>query len=372
MLGRTEETNEMQRVSHKKFIGWTCLLLIVILSSIPSTSRAASLTVCSEDQFERALTDAHDGDTIRFVCSDPVTTITFGSQKPINKNITLDGSGQQITISGGRPVQLLAINRGATVKIKHLTFADARSQVSGGAIDNRGTLIISESTFTRNIHAISNFGDLTIEDSTFADNVINAIYNRRSVTIRRSLFTGNAHGIDNDYGTVIAVNTIFANNKFLQANGIGAGIANSGTVTVINSTFDGNEASGGGGAIGTHFGGKVTLINTIIANSSRGINCFGPMIDGGHNLQFPGKSCGDSITSADPKLLSLSDQTGIMPTVGLQVDSPAIGAGDPDQCKQSPVDNQDQRGFLRITPAEPTCDIGAYEFQVTSAELRVP
>jgi predicted outer membrane repeat protein len=235
--------------------------------------------------------------------------------------------------------------------------------ISGGAIDNYGTLTISDSIFTRNTHAISNFGALAIEDTAFVDNVVNGIYNRRSVTITRSLFTGNGHGIDNDYGKVIAVNSTFANNRFTLPNGVGAGIANSGTVTLINSTFTGNEAPAGGGAIATHLGGTVTLINTIIANSVPAKNCFGPMIDGGHNLQYPGTSCGESIPTTDPKLLTLADNGGITLSVGLSTDSPAVGAGDPEQCTTSAVNNEDQRGMIRIAAGDTSCDIGAFELQ---------
>jgi len=109
----------------------------------------------------------------------------------------------------------------------------------------------------------------------------------------------------------------------------GFGIFNFGTLTLTNCTLSGNSGyaistdsgatlkdctlSENGGAISiVHFcgsmgcggGSEVTLTNTVIAESA-GVTCrqdFGALIDGGHNLQWPGTSCGETIQSLDPKL----------------------------------------------------------------------
>src|SRR5262249_3448018 len=100
----------------------------------------------------------------------------------------------------------------------------------------------------------------------------------------------------------------------------------------------------------------VIVKNTILANSNRQWNCFGPVIDGGHNIQFPGGSCGPTITTADPRLLPLANNGGATPTMALLSGSPAIGAGDKATCQNDPVSRLDQRGYPRTK-----CDIGAFE-----------
>ena len=53
--------------------------------------------------------------------------------------------------------------------------------------------------------------------------------------------------------------------------GSGGGVANEGTLTVINSTFSGNSASGNGGAIlSNSVGGSLTVTNSIFSNNSAG------------------------------------------------------------------------------------------------------
>ncbi len=71
----------------------------------------------------------------------------------------------------------------------------------------------------------------------------------------------------------------------------GGGIFNFvGTVTISNSTFVGNSANLGGGAIFNELAGDVvTLKNTIVANSPSGGNCSGSgaITNGGGNLSWP-------------------------------------------------------------------------------------
>src|SRR5689334_13229860 len=85
-----------------------CLLAAAMLAP-PAQVHAAEISVCSAAEFDRALAKVVNGDTIRFGCSG---TINFRSQKTITRNITLDGSGQQVTLSGQRRVQLLYIDPG--------------------------------------------------------------------------------------------------------------------------------------------------------------------------------------------------------------------------------------------------------------------
>ncbi len=355
--------------------------ILLLAAFSPWPARAATLTVypCTESQLDRALTEAGDGATVHFGCSG---TITITATKLLSKRIFIDGSSQSVTISNAGTIPVFRIDMFAAVTITHLTFTRSRAE-SSGAIDNRGTLNINDAqffdterglyngrgatltvtgcTFANNNIGIVNFGLATVTTNTFTGNRRDGLYNRGQLTVLGSTFAANGHGIDNDHGPLVVANSTFAGNRAPQPAGRGAGIANSGPSTVINSTFAGNQAPGGGGAIFTHEGGVVTLHNTIVTGSGAGGNCLGPIVDGGHNLQFPGTSCGSRIPSADPGVLPLADNGGPTQTVALSPESVAIDAGDPALCLASPVDNVDQRGAPRLIGSETRCDIGAFE-----------
>lgn len=337
------------------------LALIVILCTllVPLPTHAQTIRRCTEQALDNALDRAQDGDVLVFNCSG---TITLTSTQVIRRSVTLDASGYDVTIDGGNAVRSFHIMPEATVVIQGLNFTRGSAESGGSAINNQGNLTLVNSTLRENVHAVANFGTMIVRDSTFADNNGVGIYNSGDLLVQGSTFTGNTHGIDNASGVVTVANSTFAHNHFLLRQGIGAGIANSGTVTVINSTFYSNTAPAGGGAVGTHRGGQVTLINSILANSGASGNCFGPMIDGGGNLQFPDSSCGDSIPVADPLLHELADNGGRTLTLALSEDSPAIGAADAESCAGEAVGGVDQRGAARFSDDDDACDIGAFEY----------
>ena len=258
--------------------------------------------------------------------------------------------------------QQFVINADAVVSIDGLTLTHGRADSGGSAIQNNGILMLSHAALIENIHAAANFGTMTVSDSLFANNNGDGIYNSGDLVVQRSTFTGNIHGIDNASHPATVINSTFAGNRVSDRNGIGAGIANSGTLTIINSTFADNHEPDGGGAVGTHRGGTVILINTILADSGSSGNCFGTMIDGGHNLQFPDASCGDSIPLGDPMLREMANSGGSTPIMMTDAGSPAVGAGDTAACLDSEtVNNVDQRGEPRLAGEDERCDIGAVE-----------
>lgn len=70
--------------------------------------------------------------------------------------------------------------------------------------------------------------------------------------------------------------------------------------------------------------------------------------------------------STDPALDSLKDNGGPTETMALTLASPAVNAGDDTTCAAPPVNNLDQRGLTRSSNG-PHCDIGAYEYQDSTA-----
>ena len=152
-------------------------------------------------------------------------------------------------------------------------------------------------------------------------------------------------------------NSTFAGNS---AGSSGGGIFNESTLTVSNSTINGNRAVNGGGIHNytyAEYAGTVTLQNTIVANSPTGRNCTNAITDGGGNLSYPDATCPG--INSDPKLGPLQDNGGPTWTMALLPGSAAIDTADDAICAAPPVNNLDQRGVAR--PQGPHCDIGAYE-----------
>ena len=159
-----------------------------------------------------------------------------------------------------------------------------------------------------------------------------------------------------------------------SGGGLGGGIYNSGTLTVINSTFSGNSAATSGGGI--YNTGTLNYSNTIIANSTGG-DCTlnaGSIGTNTNNLVEDG-SCSASL-SGDPSLGALADYGGPTQTMALQSGSLAIDAGDDATCAAAPVNNLDQRGVTRPldgnSDSTATCDVGAYEAPPTNTPTNTP
>jgi len=179
------------------------------------------------------------------------------------------------------------------------------------------------------------------------------------------------------------VNSTFSGNRA----GFGGGAIDAGAtgaprftgLVVINSTLSGNNADSGGG-IFVQFS-FVGVKNTILVTNNA-VNCSvsGPesdaqLIDSGYNISDD-STCGFAKTGSanngdnvDPLLSpgGLADNGGPTQTIALQSGSPAIDAIPVADCtdQASPPNpiTTDQRGFPRPDAKEQVCDIGAYEFQ---------
>jgi len=364
----------------------TCLLAAGVVGNGTPDS-------CTEQAFDAA---AQGGGLVTFNCGGPAT-ITFTSQKQVqnNSNITVDGGGV-ITISGGNSVNIAIVAGLATLTVQNLTVVDSNDPYYGAFWNHRGTLNVINCTFSGNHGAISTdanavlttvtnstfsgnsgnhdgaisntgSGPLTVTNSTFSGNSSGpAISNIGSLTITGSTFSGNTGGaISAGAGTLTVINSTFSGNTTSSYSGTGA-ISNGGTLNVINCTFSGNGGYGSThpSSLGNY--GTLTLTNTIVANSTKGPNCTGTIIDGGHNIDDDG-SChlsGTSLSKTNPLLdpAGVASNGGPTQTIALQADSPAINAGDETVCAATPVNNLDQRGYGRPGVGEMNCSIGAYEY----------
>ncbi len=213
---------------------------------------------------------------------------TFGTlalSDTAKNGMLIDGPGAgALTISGNGLLGVFSVDSGVTAAFSDLTIADglasSTTAPSGGAIMNLGNLTITGVSFTGNGAvnyggAIDNQGGtLTVSNSTFTNNVATyggggAIENTGTLTVTGSTFTGgvafDGGGIDNLSGTLAVVNSTFENNT----GTVGGDIFNNGTATIASSTIANGNAFDGGG-IANNLLGVLTLVNSTVAFNNAG------------------------------------------------------------------------------------------------------
>jgi mucin-19 len=376
-------------------------LLAAGVAGVTQPARAAAtITVgsCDESDLDTAIAQANAdnaGDTIAFGCSG---TIGLTSTLAITGSMTLDGTGQQVTLSGQGQVGVLSVASGVTLTLNDLTVTGGSSADGGGLDNDGGTVNITGSTFTGNDAsaggAILNQGgtlnvtgstisgndahdgagvqnlDATanITDSTFDENVLNggtgtALNNPSgstasitgSLVIDNLVQTGEGGAVTND-GTLSIASTAFSANT-------GGGLLTAGAATVTNSSFQldngGDIDTVGSPQLNIAFSSvegslKAPSSGHIVGSIVQG-DCAGTPIDGGYNMES-GTSCGFTDTG---DLQNTESDFGSEPNFSLTLPqgSPAIDAVPLALCPAT-----DENGNPRPDdPSETTCDMGATE-----------
>ncbi|MBL9167053.1 MAG: hypothetical protein JNN07_04880 [Verrucomicrobiales bacterium] len=248
-------------------------------------------------------------------------------------------------------------NRSFTMSMGRICGTDCRGAryglTYGGALFNTNTLVLINSSFVGNI-AEGGVFEQAWDLRAFGTNA----------------FGG---GLAN-YGVCYTTNNTFVLNAarggpMNGGDGFGGGICNlSGELFLNHATFFQNQVSGAeaseltGALPGNGFGsqlfngaGRVTLANSILADTKPSTNCVGTILDAGGNLSSD-LSCQftSGFNGLNPRLAPLARYGGTVPLLALLPGSPAIDAGDGHLCAPA-----DQRGFPRPSGAQ--CDIGAFE-----------
>jgi hypothetical protein len=172
-----------------------------------------------------ALAAATSGETINFANSLTGQTITLTSgELTIAKSPYIDGLGAgRLTVSSGGGSRVFAIAAGADVTLSGLTIAHG-SAAQGGGIDNFGTLTVYGCTLLNN-KAVGGSGDSTTPKAANGGGIANEV--GASLTLIEDLLTNNVAGASP------------GNDSF------GGGLLNLGSATIANSTFTGNQSTGG-------------------------------------------------------------------------------------------------------------------------------
>jgi hypothetical protein len=91
------------------------------------------------------------GDTVNFSCSGTITlTSGGGGAIALSKDLTIDGTGQAVTISGGGSVGVCAVPSGVRVTLNDLTIAHGLGALTIGGIFNAGPLRVTNRPFSGN------------------------------------------------------------------------------------------------------------------------------------------------------------------------------------------------------------------------------
>src|SRR5215472_3252102 len=117
--------------------------------------------------------NAANGDTIQFAANlNGHTIYTLGNSLDINKNLTIDGAGQGITVDSGGLNKAVVIEPNKVVAINGLTITGG----SDSGIVNYGSLALSNSTVTGNYGSSgggiynANTGTMTMSGDTVCNN----------------------------------------------------------------------------------------------------------------------------------------------------------------------------------------------------------
>lgn len=335
----------------KLCFAFTSIALIALLLAIPVY--AADIIVddsCSLDDAIRAA----NKDTATGGCpaGDGADTITLTANVYLNRALTLITSpitieGAEHTIRGNGRSHIIGINSRGNLTINAVILTSGKagwggaignlggrltitnstlrnnSADQGGAIGNEGTLLIQNSTLTRNSASekggviYNQGGTVTIEASEIIRNSSDgnggAIFNDDGrVNIVDNSFlsfnTGSTGGaLYNDEGTVNITNSTFLRNESAArySSRSGGAIHNyilwdddEDALTISGSTFNGNQATGDGGAIDNN-AGPLTITNSTFINNSAGED-GGAIYDDHQNTitikysTFYGNSAGES------------------------------------------------------------------------------
>jgi hypothetical protein len=283
--------------------------------------------------------------------------------KTIQHAVNESGSGDLIELAPGTYTENVTVNQSVTIQGDFINS----STVNG---NNSGPVFIIDALDTNSVPLSATLSMLTITNGngSTAGNIGGGIQNNGgTLTVVQSTINGNIAGTSSPAGggifngpgsTLTVINSTISGNQAI--GGDGGGILNQGTATCVNATINGNSGSGGGGVTNANIG-TLNLTNTIIAGSPGG-DCIngGTLSTNDKNLVQDG-SCSPAV-SGNPKLGPLQNNGGPTFTHALLTGSPAIDAGD-DTVLGSPFNlTTDQRGdgFPRKSCAH--VDIGAYEF----------
>lgn len=337
----------------------------------PVAVRSGSLGVSHATFTNHHVTDG-DGGAIRTGADTVIEESTFTNNVADHGGAVFVGAAGAVSIRASRfrdnkarqsggAIAFAPIAAPVALTLRHVTFERNRAAVNGGALalqrDLRQPVSLNGGAvaFIEN-QAMLRGGAIDAPDA--------------SIRLVRGVFVSNQAGKEG--GAVAALQQGAQEsrlaNTLLVRNTAPRGAAFWGNaVTFVNTTIDDNSGTAVwaralpiGPLPTTKTVFPIRFVNTVIAGAvsdACGSPASGaPYTDGGHNLQFPGGSCGASIDSGLPFLGAY-----YMPLFW----SPLIGRGDPAVCDAMPIARKDLYNAHRPQGLATNCAIGAVEGDIS-------
>ncbi|NNE67472.1 MAG: CSLREA domain-containing protein, partial [Pyrinomonadaceae bacterium] len=359
--------------------GWTLSIVVPLSPGIVSKTADTDDGTCDADcSLREAVTSGANQITFGPLFSAPQTITLSGSELNIPNSFILTGPGADLlTVSGNglSRVMRFGINRINFVSGLTITGGVADSN-GGGGIHNSGLLLLLNSEITGNSGPIGGGirnltgGFLSVTSSSVSGNSTNSNFG--------------AGGIESS-GLIAVTNSTISGNSSTNGIGSNAGGIKSRDGVITNTTISDNSAAGPNSAGGLYReAGTLTVRNTIIAgnlnnsatpdtfeNGGTGMSSTGFNLVGNPGLvsafNQTGDQTGNGAAPLDPGLLPLNNNSSSTRTHALQLNSPAIDAGD---SSNSVIDQRLMTrpfDFPLVPNISDGADIGAFERQDTDA-----
>ena len=327
-----------------QFKTFAAALLLIIGTAFHTQAATFTVTNTADagpGSLRQAVLDANAATTADTIVFDPAVfsspqTITLATEIAISPNsniidtLTITGPGANLlTVSGNNAVRIFRVGQGDTATISGMTLTQGTTVgagAAGSAIDNDGHLTVINTTFSSNTAgwggAIANGLSLTVTGCTFTDNTATsgsatglgggAIYSNTSgtVSISDSTFTGNDEtggsggggAVRNRGGTMNISTSTFTSNTAIDGGGA---VQNNGVMIISGCTLTGNTTSGSeqnsrGGAISN--GHHLTVINTLVTGNTA--------LRHGGGVNHGGTNAGDFLQITDSTISNNIANTG--------------------------------------------------------------
>jgi hypothetical protein len=227
---------------------------------------AAFVAICLCHQTSAAIFNPNDVASLIAAIN---TSNTNGEDDTIE--LTTNGTYTLTAVNNGSNGLPVILSDSAHTLVIHGNGATLQRSTAGGTPAFRIFQIGAGADVTIDLLTIMN-GNLNVLGDSFGA----GIYNTGTLTVTNSILSGNSAtsvGIGNmlgggiyNTGTLTVANSTLSGNSAISA-GFGGGIYNTGTVTVTNSTLSGNSAIAGRGVVGG-FGGGIYNTGTLTVTNS--------------------------------------------------------------------------------------------------------
>jgi hypothetical protein len=210
-------------------------------SSYGTSTQAGTLAKALAKALADATVSANSSDTITFGCDTSGAGIVFPGEYAVNKGLTIDATGHNVTVNGGDKTRFFYLNKQTgfgpgALTLKHLTLAHGFTTTAGGAIAMiRGSLTILDSVLNDNVFLSGAFnttggaiydswGRLSITNTTFARNQARVVSNNGYRAHGGAIYLLTSQDAPSGSGALTITGSTFNDNSVSSAPTVNQGV----------------------------------------------------------------------------------------------------------------------------------------------------